>query len=63
MNTAHVLGLVSELVEPKELEAHVANIVTNLLRNGPNANKSNIKMRSMVYKALPLSADRELAFI
>tara|TARA_R110002167_G_scaffold51872_44_gene150215 strand:+ start:2332 stop:3132 length:801 start_codon:yes stop_codon:yes gene_type:complete len=36
-NTAHVLGLVSELVEPKELEAHVANIVTNLLRNGPNA--------------------------
>tara|TARA_R110000772_G_scaffold146645_1_gene256838 strand:+ start:23442 stop:23759 length:318 start_codon:yes stop_codon:yes gene_type:complete len=37
VNTAHVLGLVSELVEPKELEAHVANIVTNLLRNGPNA--------------------------
>jgi methylglutaconyl-CoA hydratase len=37
VNKAHVLGLVSELVEPKELQAHVANIVTNLLRNGPNA--------------------------
>ncbi|WP_320836569.1 enoyl-CoA hydratase/isomerase family protein [Zhongshania sp.] len=35
--SAHELGLVSELVEREELDARIANLVKNLLRNGPNA--------------------------